>query len=209
MKLFTPRLNQLVSKRLVTVTIWFIDWINRVETGLSITNDLQDGCCYCCFILHQHSTADWLTEINVELLNRETKELCTLQWITDTVRLILLLVLFFHQRINNFLYFLHFPERARIYNFTVLSENLVIFCNITAVPIFILALCSSVQVKHSQFTCVLVINQPWWENLSTSRYKVRHKRMKVHGTVLFWHFIIYTLYTSLIFLQLPGVTASQ
>ena len=61
-KLFTPRLNQLVSKelvskRLVTATTfhsrkqfaWLFVWINQVETGLSITNDLQDGGCYCSF----------------------------------------------------------------------------------------------------------------------------------------------------------------
>ena len=46
-KLFTPRLNQLVwkelvSKRLVTVTTFHsIVWLNQVETGPSITNDLQ------------------------------------------------------------------------------------------------------------------------------------------------------------------------
>ena len=136
----------------------------------------------------------------------ELKELCTLQWVTDIVRWILLLV--FHQGIYNFLYFRQFHERARIYHFTVLSENLVIFCNITVVPKFVLAICSGVQVKHSQFTCVLLINQPCWENHSICRYNVKHKIMKAgmkgHGILSF-----YPLYTSLIFLQLPGVTARQ
>jgi len=130
----------------------------------------------------------------------QLKELCTLQWVTDIVRLILLLV--FHQRRYNFLYFRQFHERTGIYNFTVLSENLEIFCNITAVPKFVLAICSSVQMKHSQFTCVLVINQPCWENHSTYRYNVKHKRMKGHGILSF-----YPLYTSLTFLQPPGVSA--
>ena len=55
----------------------------------------------------------------------------------------------FHQGIYNFLYFRQFHERAGIYNLTVLSENLVIFCNITAVPKFVVAICSGVASLHA------------------------------------------------------------
>ena len=55
---------------------WLFVWINQVETGLSITNDLH-GCCYCSFwccvlLFNLFYMNKPRLKINVEVLNRET-----------------------------------------------------------------------------------------------------------------------------------------